>query len=71
VLRRNLPKAPNKRHDGISARYPKLAFDLQNPHYGKLTLVLLNRDQLRDCGLENADVPAYSVSKRSDDILAR
>jgi len=27
VARRNLPKTPNKGHDGIGARYQQLAFD--------------------------------------------
>jgi hypothetical protein len=67
VLRRNLPKAPDKGHDGISARYRQLGFDRHHLKIaGKLTLVLLNRDQLTNSCLEHADVPAYSVSSNSD-----
>jgi hypothetical protein len=63
VLRRNLPKAPDKGHDGISARYRQLGVDRRRVKItGKLTLVLLNCDQLANCCLEHADVPAYSVS---------
>jgi hypothetical protein len=45
---------------------------MRNRDQSKLTLVSLVRDQLSDCCLEYANVPAYSVSKphakRHDDL---